>query len=711
MKLFIESIIFSYSQIFFSNRKWFGIVILAASFITPISGIFAFVGVIISSALALYLKFNKEKIRNGFYGFNGILFGAAIGYFFEITPFVVFLLVVFIIITFFISAGLEHLLHNLFNLPGLSLPFILTLYIFLIFATNYNDIFYASFLGESDFLKEYLHEILNSYFGAMSLILFQKTVLSGIIITAAILFFSRVMFLNTIIGFAVNYLFLHIFYQDVQSNVLILTSFNSILAAIALGGSLIIVSRKSFFLIAISILMVIVFTGFFSKLLVSHFLPVLVLSFNLIVLSIIYTLKFRQEQSDLVLLYFAPGSPEENIYYHSVRKARFERFKYLYPELPVNGEWKISQGIDGELTHKDEWKYAWDFIIIGESGNEFENEGNSVEDYYCFASPVIAPLSGEVVRVIDKIEDNKVGEINVQNNWGNTIIVDHGQGLYSSLSHLKKNSIKVKKGDQVKKGDLIAQCGNSGRSPYPHLHFQFQLTNKLGDKTYMFPFSFFVERENTDNTFKSFDYPIKDKFVKNIETDSSLSEAFNFQLGSNYIFDCSINGKNFTEKWEVKADILNNIFIQSDNNSKAFLYPNEKAFYMSSYIGQKNSALYYFYMSSSSVPLGLSAKLTWNDPFPVSLTANSFVKYISEFLLHFGEQIKSNASYNFEKDNDKKELSIASSLEVKGQGIFKLYRENSEGNVIVDKSGNIKEFTYKSRNHKFIATNKRVNYE
>jgi hypothetical protein len=117
--------------------------------------------------------------------------------------------------------------------------------------------------------------------------------------------------------------------------------------------------------------MVIVFTGFFTQLLADYLLPVLVLPFNVVVLFTIYSLKFRQEHSDLALIYFQPGSPEENFYYHQNRKTRFEKFKYIFPELPVFGEWKISQGFDGDYTHKDDWKYAWDFVITDDSGKEY----------------------------------------------------------------------------------------------------------------------------------------------------------------------------------------------------------------------------------------------------------------------------------------------------------------------------------------------------
>jgi murein DD-endopeptidase MepM/ murein hydrolase activator NlpD len=52
---------------------------------------------------------------------------------------------------------------------------------------------------------------------------------------------------------------------------------------------------------------------------------------------------------------------------------------------------------------------------------------------------------------------------------GNSIIIDHGKGIFSSYYHLSK--FKVKKGDFVKKGQIIALSGKTGRITGPHLHF------------------------------------------------------------------------------------------------------------------------------------------------------------------------------------------------------------------------------------------------
>lgn len=72
--------------------------------------------------------------------------------------------------------------------------------------------------------------------------------------------------------------------------------------------------------------------------------------------------------------------------------------------------------------------------------------------------PVVAPAKGTAVKVAKKSD------------MGNMITIDHGNGIVTSYGHLLKMST-IKRGQKVKRGDVIGYVGNSGRSTGPHLHY------------------------------------------------------------------------------------------------------------------------------------------------------------------------------------------------------------------------------------------------
>ena len=66
--------------------------------------------------------------------------------------------------------------------------------------------------------------------------------------------------------------------------------------------------------------------------------------------------------------------------------------------------------------------------------------------------------------------DGKVKFVGRQGGWGKVLKIDHGNGYRTVYAHLSR--IVVKPGSEIKRGDLVAESGNSGRSSGPHLHYE-----------------------------------------------------------------------------------------------------------------------------------------------------------------------------------------------------------------------------------------------
>jgi murein DD-endopeptidase MepM/ murein hydrolase activator NlpD len=205
--------------------------------------------------------------------------------------------------------------------------------------------------------------------------------------------------------------------------------------------------------------------------------------------------------------------------------------KYI---LPFEGKWSVvNGGVDKELSHS--WvipsqRYAYDFLIIDNNGKSFSGDPKKVENYYCYGQNIIAPEDGIVVSVCDKWEDSKVygnGTLDnlIKDICGNSITIKHNESEYSFIAHIMPKSILVNVGQQVKKGEVIAKCGNSGHSTEPHIHFQ------LNDgKSFYTSAGLPIEFDNIKITENEF-YRLYDNRPLPIKNSGSISK----ELSSKYI--------------------------------------------------------------------------------------------------------------------------------------------------------------------------------
>jgi murein DD-endopeptidase MepM/ murein hydrolase activator NlpD/urea transporter len=177
-----------------------------------------------------------------------------------------------------------------------------------------------------------------------------------------------------------------------------------------------------------------------------------------------------------------PDFPQASLERSRVAQARVGSPGSVPLALPFMGEWTVSQGFSGEHTHRGLWRHALDFVVLN-GGKSFTNRGNRLEDFFCYGLPVLSPAYGQVWHVVNHVADNAPGTINAVDNWGNYVLVRMADGKFVVLAHLQPDSVSLLPGAWVKPGDLLGLCGNSGRSPQPHIHLHVQTAAMLGTPT------------------------------------------------------------------------------------------------------------------------------------------------------------------------------------------------------------------------------------
>jgi len=168
--------------------------------------------------------------------------------------------------------------------------------------------------------------------------------------------------------------------------------------------------------------------------------------------------------------------------------------------LPFTGKWTVGNGgFKSGLYHSGgrfgSERYAYDFSIMEDEDGIPDDWTlpTKVEEYPCYGKDVVAASDGVVVKVSNNHPDSRTnGKREFCDTWehrGNHIIIKHNDSEYSLTVHLMPGSITVKRGDEVKQGEVIARCGNSGNCTAPHIHFALQ-SGKSFFSSYSLPIAF-----------------------------------------------------------------------------------------------------------------------------------------------------------------------------------------------------------------------------
>jgi murein DD-endopeptidase MepM/ murein hydrolase activator NlpD len=125
-------------------------------------------------------------------------------------------------------------------------------------------------------------------------------------------------------------------------------------------------------------------------------------------------------------------------------------------------------------------RYAIDFMGLDPDGRVVRQgpEGSTNEDWPGFGRDVLAVADGVVAESRDGVVDTPPlyeppppRSPDLADAGGNYVVLDIGQGRFVHFAHLKQGSVRVRRGQRVRRGDPIGNVGNSGNTNGAHLHF------------------------------------------------------------------------------------------------------------------------------------------------------------------------------------------------------------------------------------------------
>lgn len=161
-------------------------------------------------------------------------------------------------------------------------------------------------------------------------------------------------------------------------------------------------------------------------------------------------------------------------------------------------------------------RFAIDWVKVGPNGDSRHDGTTKNESWWGWGEPILAVADGQITELVDEIPDNTprvLPPVTLDNIAGNHIILQIAQNRFVTYAHLQRGSIKVRAGDHVHRGDVLALLGNSGNTTGAHLHLQVTDRNSVlqsqgvpfvfADFTYLGPGSDYPEKQVSARWFKS----------------------------------------------------------------------------------------------------------------------------------------------------------------------------------------------------------------
>ena len=617
----------SYSQVLFSRSPWVGLAILAATFIEPRVGTAGLAAVVVSVVLARLLAYPRGRLREGMYGYNALLIGLGGGALFSPEPRTLGVLVLAVCLGVMLHGAALSTMTDRSAVPPLTLPFVITFSLLLLVApwlqlpTSAPSPGDLAAAGPVPAFREGLTELGGLFF--------VRDPRAGALIALALLVHSRIAAVLVGLGLLVSMGLASAFVPEVALGTRTAIVINGTLTTLALGGVFFVPGYAAFSLALLGTGLSFLLTLAVFALLVPLALPPLILPFNAAVLLVLLSLRQRQHDRSPKAVDFLPGTPEQNLRYFRMRLARFGARYGVRFGLPFRGRWVCTQAVGGEPTHQGAFRHALDFEVSGEDGRLHRDEGQKPADYYCYRLPVLAAADGTVASVMDGVPDNPVGTQNLKQSWGNVVVLAHGFGLFSLVAHLAPLSIQVRPGQFVRKGEVLALSGSSGRSPRPHLHFQLQATPQVGSATLPLDLADVVREVSPDKLVLTPScVPAAGDQIRRLGAGSETSTVLGLEVGESLRFRIAPDQEETIVR---EVDAQGRSLLRSTRYGTRLFFEQEQGLFTAvDLLGDPRSGLRVVAAAVARLPLEADARLEFSDYLPLRDLLPAWLRPVSD---------------------------------------------------------------------------------
>jgi murein DD-endopeptidase MepM/ murein hydrolase activator NlpD len=456
-------------------------------------------------------------------------------------------------------------------------------------------------------------QVTGQSFGAM---LFMPKALPGLLVLAGLVVASRLSAILGLAGFIAGYSSMKFLGFVAEPEGVLWCGFNFLLCGISLGGGYYVPSRASLLLaitgaatcapVAIAVAEALRYFG----------LPPSALPGNFVVLTLAYALRQRREAGGLKPCPAPGNGPERNARLILINSLRFPDLNTPALALPFDGTRTITQGFNGTMTHRGLWQHALDFELH-QDGRAFRAEGVALEDYFTFDTPVLAPCNGVVTRIMDRVQDNLPGRNNPDQNWGNFTLIRADAGYHVLLAHFKKGGVQVIEGQRVKTGEMLGYCGNTGRSPVPHLHLHIQDSAELGAATRPFCLKHYLEpaTDGKAQVYRTSGAPSSGAQISGARFQHRLGDALSGWIPGDYRYCITAEGNHSWEETLVlDFDDLGRFSLRSKRHGgQLTMFISEGVFYATDFVGKGNSLLAVLATGLARVPFIGGTDIVWHD--------------------------------------------------------------------------------------------------